>query len=148
MAEKTLREIFAKKLNYYLASSGKNQSDLCKYMGVSSATASDWCNANKMPRADKIEKIAHWLGVSIGDLMEDKPELTQRDTKQIEKILNETKEKLTSQEGLMFEGDPASPEAIESILNAMEIGMAMAKKKNKEKYTPKKYKKDRFNDGH
>ena len=48
----------------------------------------------------------------------------------------------------MFEGDPASPEAIESILNAMEIGMAMAKKKNKEKYTPKKYKKDRFNDGH
>ena len=42
----------------------------------------------------------------------------------------------------MFEGDPASPEAIESILNAMEIGMAMAKKKNKEKYTPKKYKKD------
>ena len=84
MAEKTLREIFAKKLNYYLASSGKNQSDLCKYMGVSSATASDWCNANKMPRADKIEKIAHWLGVSIGDLMEDKPELTQRDTKQIE----------------------------------------------------------------
>ena len=42
----------------------------------------------------------------------------------------------------MFDGDPASPEAIESILNAMEIGMEMAKKKNKEKYTPKKYKKD------
>ena len=42
----------------------------------------------------------------------------------------------------MFDGDPASPEAIESILNAMEIGMEMAKKKNKGKYTPKKYKKD------
>lgn len=142
MAEETLREIFAKKLNYYLSLSGKNQADLCKYMSVSSATASDWCNGNKMPRADKIEKIAHWLNVGIGDLMEDKPELTRRDTRQIEEILKETKEKLTSQEGLMFDGDPASPEAIDSILNAMEIGMEMAKKKNKEKYTPKKYKKD------
>ena len=69
-------------------------------------------------------------------------ELNKRDTKQIEEILQQTKDKLTSQEGLMFDGDPASPEAIESILNAMEIGMEMAKKKNKEKYTPKKYKKD------
>ena len=41
----------------------------------------------------------------------------------------------------MFDGDPASPEAIESILSAMKIGMEMAKKRNKEKYTPKKYRK-------
>ena len=53
-----------------------------------------------------------------------------------------TKEQLLSQEGLMFDGDPASPEAIDSILSAMQIGMELAKKKNKEKYTPKKYKKD------
>ena len=46
-----------------------------------------------------------------------------------------------SQEGLMFDGKPASPEAIDSILSAMQIGMEIAKKKNKEKYTPKKYKK-------
>ena len=46
-----------------------------------------------------------------------------------------------SQEGLMFDGKPASPEAVESIISAMQIGMEMAKKKNKEKYTPKKYKK-------
>jgi hypothetical protein len=31
----------------------------------------------------------------------------------------------------MFDGKPATPEAIDSILNAMEIGMEMAKKKNK-----------------
>lgn len=69
-------------------------------------------------------------------------ELTARDEKDIAKILEQTKEQLLSQEGLMFDGDPASPEAIESILAAMQIGMEMAKKKNKEKYTPKKYKKD------
>ncbi len=33
----------------------------------------------------------------------------------------------------MFDGDPASPEAIESILNAMEIGMEMAKKREQGK---------------
>ena len=69
-------------------------------------------------------------------------ELTARDEKDIAKILEQTKEQLLSREGLMFDGDPASPEAINSILDAMQIGMEMAKKKNKEKYTPKKYKKD------
>ena len=51
-------------------------------------------------------------------------------------------EELLKQDGLMFDGNPASPEAIESILSAMQIGMEMAKKKNKEKYTPQKYRKD------
>ena len=46
------------------------------------------------------------------------------------------------QEGLMFDGNPASQEAIDSILSAMRVGMEMAKEKNREKYTPKKYKKD------
>jgi hypothetical protein len=68
--------------------------------------------------------------------------LTSRDTRDIEKILNQTRDQLLSQEGLMFDGKPASPEAIESILSAMQVGMELAKKKNKEKYTPKKYKKD------
>lgn len=89
--------------------------------------------------------MANYFGIEKSDLVEKKSsstELNKRDTKQIEKIIQQTKDNLTSQEGLMFDGDPASPEAIESILNAMEIGMEMAKKKNKEKYTPKKYKKD------
>ena len=89
--------------------------------------------------------MANYFGIEKSDLVEKKSssaELNKRDSKQIEEILQQTKDKLTSQEGLMFDGDPASPEAIESILSAMEIGMEMAKKKNKEKYTPKKYKKD------
>ena len=41
---------------------------------------------------------------------------------------------------LMFDGDPASPEAVDSIRNAMAMALEYAKKVNKEKYTPKKYK--------
>ena len=72
---------------------------------------------------------------------EKEPKLKPKDQKDINEILANT-EQLLKQDGLMFDGDPASPEAIESILSAMQIGMEMAKKKNKEKYTPKKYKKD------
>lgn len=83
-----------------------------------------------------------WTQLDGNVVNEKEPELTARDEKDIAKILDQTKEQLLSQEGLMFDGDPASPEAINSILDAMQIGMEMAKKKNKEKYTPKKYKKD------
>ena len=68
--------------------------------------------------------------------------LTSKDERDIEKILDLTKEQLLSQDGLMFDGKPATQEAIDSILSAMQIGMELAKKKNKEKYTPKKYKTD------
>lgn len=103
-------------------------------------------NKNK-PSIDKLQKIADFLGVSLdrlttNDDTEKMPELTERDERDIEKILEATREQLMSQDGLMFDGDPASPEAIESIISAMQIGMEIAKKKNKEKYTPKKYKKE------
>ena len=83
-----------------------------------------------------------WTQLDGNVVNEKEPELTARDERDIAKILEQTKELLLSQEGLMFDGDPASPEAINSILDAMQIGMEMAKKKNKEKYTPKKYKRD------
>ena len=102
-----------------------------------------------IPSVDKLQQIADFLGVTVDYLMtgetpSDKKEvtLTPRDERDIEKILDQTKEQLLSQEGLMFDGKPATPEAIDSILSAMQVGMELAKKKNKEKYTPKKYKKD------
>ena len=97
-----------------------------------------------VPSMEKVRQIADFLDVPITDLSGDTPPITQltsKDEKDIQKQLEKFREQLISQEGLMFDGDPASPEAIESILSAMEIGMAMAKKKNKEKFTPKKYRK-------
>ena len=68
----SLRETFAENLKYYMERSGKTQADLMRYMGVSSATASDWVNGRKMPRADKLQAIANWLMVDLSDLMEEK----------------------------------------------------------------------------
>lgn len=97
--------------------------------------------------SDRLLSISKYLDLPLSYLIGEEEEkhdnlsLTKRDTKQIEAILSDT-EALLKQDGLMFDGDPASPEAIDSILSAMKIGMEMAKQKNKEKYTPKKYKKD------
>ena len=72
MSDNELREIFSKNLRYYLEVNEKSQADLRRYMGVSSATASDWCNARKIPRTDKIQAICTWLGVELEDLLTEK----------------------------------------------------------------------------
>ena len=63
-----IKEIFAKNLNYFMAKTKTSQADICKALGVSSATASDWCNGNKYPRTDKIQQLADLLGVRFSML--------------------------------------------------------------------------------
>lgn len=129
---------------------------LCKEKGVSMNVAESEMGLAKgyisklgksNPNQKTLQKMSDYFGVSVGYLMygeeeiKKEPQLNQKDQKDIKEILANT-EQLLKQDGLMFDGDPASPEAIDSILSAMQVGMEMAKKKNKEKYTPKKYKKD------
>ena len=111
-------------------------------LGFGNSTIVKWDKST--PNADKLNAVAKYFDVTMDYLLNgnDDTSLTTRDERDISKIIEQTKEQLLSQEGLMFDGDPASPEAINSILDALQIGMEMAKKKNKEKYTPKKYKKD------
>lgn len=136
-------EIFQKLLKEH----GVTAYRVAKETGVTTATLTSWKQGKYTPKPEKMQKIADYFGVSLTYLMTGKeetekdPKLKPKDQKDINEILANT-EQLLKQDGLMFDGDPASPEAIESILSAMQIGMEMAKKKNKEKYTPKKSKKD------
>ena len=66
-----LKELFSHNLRAQLERNHKSQRDMCEYMGVSSATGSDWCNGNKMPRVDKIQSLCNWLGCGLSDLLED-----------------------------------------------------------------------------
>ena len=120
--------------------------EVARFVGVSRQTIQKYESGviANIP-SDKIESLAFILCTTPSYLMgwdEGKgSSLTKQDEKEINDILSNTEE-LLKQEGLMFDGSPASPEAIESIISAMRIGMAMAKEKNKQKYTPKKYRKD------
>lgn len=122
-------------------------SDIARATGISNMTLSDWKRGVSTPKQDKLIKIADYFGVTVDYLMtgneptKQSPVLTKKDQKEISVILSNT-EQLLRQDGLMFDGNPASQEEIDSIISAMKVGMELAKQKNKEKYTPKKYKKD------
>lgn len=66
------REVLAHNLRENMEARNINQSELAKIAGVSPATVSDWLNAKKYPRIDKIEIIAKHFGIKKSDLIEDK----------------------------------------------------------------------------
>lgn len=68
-------------------------------------------------------------------------QLTDKDTKDIEKALNKTLESLEQQDGLMLSGSPVDEDDWELLKAAIQNGLEYAKKMNKQKYTPKKYRK-------
>lgn len=69
------------------------------------------------------------------------PVLTQKDERDIARNLEKIMDDLENSGDLMFDGDPMSDEARESIRSALKLGLEAAKLKNKEIYTPKKYRK-------
>lgn len=117
-----------------------NMVKIANYFQVSTDVFSEGVLEETMPNENDAKAIAgyHYL---LDVPKKETPALTKKDERDIEKILAEARRQLEDNEGLMFDGDPASPEAIESILTAMELGLQAAKMKNKEKYTPKKYRK-------
>ncbi len=66
------KKIFAENLRYFLELADKTQTDLQRYLKVSSSTVSDWIHGAKMPRMDKIQSICNWLGIQKSDLLEEK----------------------------------------------------------------------------
>ena len=72
MSEEEIKKLCSQNLNFYLSLNGKVQKDLVNYMHVSSSTASNWCTGQKLPRMDKIQSIANWLGIEKSDLLENK----------------------------------------------------------------------------
>ena len=66
------KDIFARNLKKYMDRAGKSQKDMADIVGVSTATFSDYINAKKYPRIDKIEIMADYFGILKSDLIEEK----------------------------------------------------------------------------
>ena len=81
-------------------------------------------------------KICKALGISVDALADGKIEpLQKRPERQIdgnvnvEDILEDTKNILTHYGGLTLDGDPISVKSIDAIIDAMDVGVEMAKRK-------------------
>ena len=85
---------------------------------------------------NNVIKICSALHISAdalanGEIVPISPTETKSKPRDVADILARTKRELLNNDGLMFNGKVADPDSIESILNAMEIGIEMAKRKNK-----------------
>lgn len=85
---------------------------------------------------NNVLKICSALHISAdalanGEIVPISPTETKSKPRDVADILARTKRELLNNDGLMFNGKVADPESIESILNAMEIGIEIAKRKNK-----------------
>ena len=123
MSEDKIRKIFSKNLTNQLDLHGKNQKDLVDFIHVSSSTVSNWCTGQKLPRMDKIQAIAGWLGINTSDLLEEKsypPAFTETDVKD---ILYDLINKIdTKESNLVFDGsDPLSDAELEILRDELEM---------------------------
>lgn len=114
-------------------------------MGMNRSIATFW-KSGTVPKMDTLSKMAQYFGVSVDFLVdaetEKAPALTEKDERDIAKDLERIMTQLETEGDLMFDGDPMSDEARESIRAAMKLGLEAAKLKNKERFTPKKYRKE------
>lgn len=146
--------MFYKRFEQLCEAKGVRPGKACADMGLSRSLAAKWKNTGtKKPSTEALEKMSAYFGISINEILNEDseftsteikkaPALTKKDERDIAKDLERLKESLESGEGLMFDGDPMTDEARESILSAMKLGLEAAKLRNKEKYTPRKYKKE------
>ncbi|KEI87589.1 immunity protein [Clostridium botulinum B2 267] len=151
MLKKMINESFGEYITRLRTSKGYSQRKLALMTGISNTTISRIeKNITTNPDLNTLKLLAQYLNIDEIYMLEaagykddanSAKKLTEKDEKEIEKILDETKEKLGNAEGLMLNGELATPEAIQSILDAMKVGMEIAKQRNK-KYTPNKYKKN------
>lgn len=109
-------------------------------LGFGNSTIVKWDKS--IPNAEKLNAVAKYFGVSMDYLLNGtSPEvLTQKDNRDIAKRLERTLSDLeSSQEALMFSGEPLDEETKELLKASLENSIRIAKINAKQKFTPKKY---------
>lgn len=131
-----------------LQKNGVTSYKVAKEAGVTQTALINWKSGRSTPTTKTLQKIADYFGVTIDYLMTGKDisasqELTLKDNRDIAKDLDNIMEKLTAGEDgpASYNGEELSPEAAELFRDELEIALKRLKIINKEKYTPKKYKK-------
>ena len=136
------------KLNDLLSERGMTVTELARKIDVAPTTIYSIIQRNnKKVDIDVLIKIARVLGVNaeyFGDVRASSDDhLTAKDNRDIAKDLDNIMAKLSSgEEGpAAYNGEELDPEAAELFKEELEIALRRLKLINKEKYTPKKYKK-------
>ena len=64
------KQVMASNIRRYMAIMGIDRKEFCQRLGFKYSTVTDWLNAEKYPRIDKIELMANFFNISKADLVE------------------------------------------------------------------------------
>lgn len=122
---------------------GITQRELAIRVGITEATLSRYENGIRIPNAQILAKLAEALQTDLNYFTDGLPynqfQLTGKDKKDIAIELERMISELENADALAFYNEPLDEESKEYLKNALRIGLEIAKLKNKEKFTPKKY---------
>jgi len=135
---------FSKALKRLRIKKGLTQAELAAALDIGKSTISMYEVGAREPDFESLEAIADFFNVPMVELLheEGKPALTNKDERDIARDLEAIMADLDKGGALMFDGDPMTDEAKESIKAAMKLGLQAAKQKNKEHFTPNKFRKE------
>ena len=130
---------------------GLTQKEVAKLIGTTDVSIGRYEMDARVPKADILNSLAKLYDVEIDYLLTGKQTkeyesaLNNRDKKDIEKDLKVIMDDFKSGEAgpAFYDGIELDDDDLEKLEIAMRTALEIAKVKNKEKYTPKKYKKDK-----
>jgi transcriptional regulator with XRE-family HTH domain len=113
---------------------GYTLEQVAEKLNTTKVTLSRYENNLREPKRETISQFAKLFNVSTDYLhghTNDKFTLTNDDKIDIKNSLEKIKSELSTDETILFDGEPMCPEAIESLLAAMEIGLSLVKQRQK-----------------
>ena len=143
--------MFFDSLKVACAQQGTSPTSLLKKLGMSTSSVTSWKNG-VIPSLKTVYQLAEALGIDPAQLLEGSgetqggdtkktPVLAEKDKRDVARDVTRIMDSLENSGELMFDGVPMSDEARAAMAAAMRIGLEEAKRRNKETYTPKKFKK-------
>lgn len=75
------KAVMAENIKHYMNLHNKTRMEVCRDLGFVYSTFSDWLNAKKYPRIDKIEIMANYFHISKADLVERQSVSTPEETR-------------------------------------------------------------------
>ena len=130
---------------------GLTQDKLAQKFSINKSSISRYEKNSQVPENETLQAFADFFEVSVDYLLgrtdvinnglnkSYMPSLTQKDERDIGKLLNNTLAMIKSQDAFMLDGDILDEEDLEILAKSIKAGLEYAKISNKKKYTPKKY---------
>ena len=125
---------FSQRLEHLMQRDGITKYRISKTVGCSATTVANWLSGTA-PTGEYLQKLSEMFGVSVDYLLgnEEKPApesrngLSIKEQKDIAKKVDAFMASLENEKDLMFDGDPASDEALEDLRRAITVGYEMAR---------------------